>query len=42
MAEVFVRDAARQARDIEQLYEILATAIPSEEDQRQFLRSRPG
>ena len=42
MAEIFVRDAAQQARDLEQLYEILATAIPLEEDRLQFLRSRPG
>jgi serine/threonine protein kinase len=41
MAKVFVARAAKKARSIDDLYQILATEISSEQDREKFLRSRP-
>jgi serine/threonine-protein kinase len=41
MAKVFVARAAKKARSAEDLYQILATEISSEQDREKFLRSRP-
>jgi eukaryotic-like serine/threonine-protein kinase len=41
MAKVFVARAAKKARSVDDLYQMLATEISSEQDREKFLRSRP-
>jgi eukaryotic-like serine/threonine-protein kinase len=41
MARIIVGQAANRARSVEELYQILATEIPSPQDREKFLRSRP-
>ena len=41
MAKIIVGRAANRARSVEDLYQILATEIPSMQDREKFLRSRP-
>ena len=41
MARIIVGQAAHHARSLEDLYQILATEIPSAQDRESFLRSRP-
>lgn len=41
MAKVIVNRAARQAQSIQQLYEAVATEIPSLEDRQKFLSCCP-
>jgi eukaryotic-like serine/threonine-protein kinase len=41
MAKIIVSRAAHHARSVEDLYQILATEIPSAQDREKFLRSRP-
>ena len=41
MAKIIVGRAANRARSVEDLYQILATEISSQQDREKFLRSRP-
>ncbi len=41
VAKIVVGQAANRARSVEDLYQILATEIPSAQDREKFLRSRP-
>jgi eukaryotic-like serine/threonine-protein kinase len=41
MAKIIVDQAANHARSVEELYQTLATEIPSMQDREKFMRSRP-